>query len=309
MALKPDFGPNNQFLPPLPLIRSYTIRQQVFTHRSYFARRHSVFEDRPDDPSPDNERLEHLGDSVLSLAVTDLMLRLFPGLRVGPSTKTRALIVGNLTLADISVRYRLPDRLRLHPAQAITLRASTNVQADVFESFIGGLYLDQGLSNVKSWIDSLFPAYAIAAYDIVRAQHGLAPLSRIPIGVPAIGYPADPQLEEPVVRQLVQEQPPATGTGGGGWSSGIEPTIGHLALFNQHMQKNGRQVEWDYSDGDVFGLLSTGVDNTTTIKGTKTTPMWTVRAVVDGELLGRGVGNTKKMARNEAAKQGLVKLG
>lgn len=305
MSLKPDFGPNNQLLPPLPVIKSFAIRQQVFTHRSFFARRHSVFEDRPDDPSPDNERLEHLGDSVLSLAVTDLMLKLFPGLRVGPSTKTRALIVGNITLADISLKYRLPDRLRLHPAQAITLRASTNVQADVFESFIGGLYLDQGLNTVKSWLDSLFPPYAIAAYDIVRAQHGLAPLSRIPIGVPATGHPADHQL---VVKEQVQEQLSATEFGGG-LSTGIEPTIGHLALFNQHMQKTRRLVEWDYSDGDVFGLLNTGTDSSDTVKGTKTTPMWTVRAIVDGESLGRGVGNTKKMARNEAAKQGLIKLG
>jgi ribonuclease-3 len=44
-------------------------------------------------------------------------------------------------------------------------------------------------------------------------------------------------------------------------------------------------------------------------KGSKSTPMWCARVIVDGELVGAGRGNTKKIARNEAAKQGLEKLG
>jgi ribonuclease-3 len=92
-------------------------------------------------------RYEHLGDTVLGLVVTSLLLEMYPNLRVGPSTvrrfflndakdacllyhfqKIRALIVGNSTLADISRMYDLPARLHLHPAQAITLRASVNIQ-------------------------------------------------------------------------------------------------------------------------------------------------------------------------------------
>ena len=44
-------------------------------------------------------------------------------------------------------------------------------------------------------------------------------------------------------------------------------------------------------------------------EGTKTTPIWVVRAMVEGECLGRGRGSTKKAARNEAAKEGLLALG
>lgn len=44
-------------------------RTQVFTHRSFYARPTAVFEDPPDDIAPDNEVLEFVGDSVLSLAV------------------------------------------------------------------------------------------------------------------------------------------------------------------------------------------------------------------------------------------------
>jgi len=75
-------------------------------------------------------------------------------------------------------------------------------------------------------------------------------------------------------------------------------TIGHLALFNQHLQKSDRQVEWIYSEGDgAKGSAKT------------TTPVWCVKVIVNGEFFGDGRGNTKKAARNEAAKVGLEKMG
>ncbi|KAG5648801.1 hypothetical protein DXG03_000150 [Asterophora parasitica] len=277
-----DFGPEERNFPPLPVIHARAIELQVFTHRSYFARPTHIFEDHPDDPSPDNEKFEHLGDAVLGLSVTSLLMQMYPGLRVGPSTKIRALIVGNATLAEISLKYKLPDRLRLHPAQAITLRASTHVQADVLESFIGGLYHERGLEAVRGWLDPLFTPYATAAYRLVRTQHGL----------PALPTPSSsPRLSSP----------PAT-------PHALTPmtTIGHLALFNQHLQKGDRQVEWIYSDSPDHDDGKGGV---TEVKGTKTTPVWFVRVLVDGEFYGRGRGNTKKAARNEAAKLGLEKMG
>ncbi|KAJ6560352.1 ribonuclease III domain-containing protein [Mycena capillaripes] len=288
-VLQPDFGVDSCLFPPLPQIQKEDIRMRVFTHRSYFARPTHVFEDRADDPSPDNEKFEHLGDSVLGLVVTSLMLEMYPGLRVGPSTKVRAMIVGNATLAEISVRYRLPEQLRLHPAQAVTLCASTNVQADVFESFIGGLYADQGLEPVKKWLDPLFRPYAKAAYAIVRAQHGLPPCAD----------PATPQATPP-------SPSPSS-------AHSSDTNIGHLALFNQRLQKGDQRVEWVYSDQHPFGdgAKANGAvaDDDRFAHGNKSTPVWSVRVLVDGEVLGRGRGNTKKAARNEAAKQGLVRMG
>jgi len=63
------------------------------------------------------------------------------------------------------------------------------------------------------------------------------------------------------------------------------------------VQKANRVVEWVYSDGGNGE------------SGTKTTPVWVVSVLVDGECLGKGKGGTKKAARNEAAKEGLVNLG
>lgn len=82
-------------------------------------------------------------------------------------------------------------------------------------------------------------------------------------------------------------------------------TIGHLALFNQQLQKSDRQVEWIYSHSPDDDKQ---VEEPAR-KGTNTTPVWFVKVLVDGQFYGRGRGNTKKAARNEAAKTGLQMMG
>ncbi|KAF8646361.1 hypothetical protein AX16_007227 [Volvariella volvacea WC 439] len=102
-------------------------------------------------------------------------------------------------------------------------------------------------------------------------------------------------------------------------TDGIPPaTIGHLALFNQNLQKANRQVEWVYSDGSSDQRRRSHTSGSISHKGaalgpvgkvSKTTPIWSVKVLVDGEFYGQGKGSTKKAARNEAAKEGLERLG
>ena len=177
------------------------------------------------------------------------------------------------------------------------------------QSFVGGVYLDRGLEAAKEWLNPLFRPYLAEAYRIVRVQHGLSP---------------EPEPVYPTLRTIyrhVSLTPPLSGpsrtatpdlagvlAGGPGgvqglpaqsWSIPPPPRIpgnvGHLSLFNQYMQQQGKCVEWVYLDSEG--------------EGTKTTPIWVVRAMVEGECLGRGRGSTKKAARNEAAKEGLLALG
>ncbi|KAF9782751.1 ribonuclease III [Thelephora terrestris] len=282
-ALRPNIA--DEDLPPLPEIRDKNIRTQVFTHRSYFGRQTRLFEDHPDDPSSDNEMLEHLGDSVLGLVVTELLRDTFPYLRVGPNAKIRALIVGNINLASISLRYSLPDRLRMHPAQVITLKASLNVQADVFESYVGGLHQDQGLDAVRSWLRPLLLPYALESYRRVRKEYGLPPSGGL---FPARKTPLSPlSANTPLEasRSMWLSPHPAQ----------YSATVGHLALFNQCLQQESKPVEWVYTG-------SAG-------EGSKTTPIWVVQAMVNGDCIGCGRGSTKKAAKNEAAKEGLANLG
>ncbi|KAF8505883.1 ribonuclease III, partial [Russula emetica] len=277
---RPDFGPSG--LPLLPKINSRDVELRIFTHRSFAARPTHVFEDSPEDPSPDNEQLEHVGDQVLGLIVTDLLQSHFPYLRVGPSTKMRALVVGNSTLATIAVQYKLPDRLRLQRAQSVTLKASNHVQADVFESYVGGLYKDQGLGGVKIWLDKLFTPYVREAYRIVREQHGLSPVgsnNELDAAIAGAGHgPPTPPPESQSRRAFNNSA-----------------TVGHLGLFNQRLQQHNKPIEWVFDD--------------TVTESTNATPFWVAKAMVDGQLWGVGHGNNKKAAKNEAAKKGLKRMG
>lgn len=157
---------------------------------------------------------------------------------------------------------------------------------------MGGLFLDQGLDAVTRWLDLLFQPYARAAYLIVRQQHGL----------PALPTPSSSPRSSPAP---IRTEP----------SGMLTPTttVGHLALFNQHLQKLNRDFEWKYSEGGAPGLsgeesTNLSIPSGEMVHGNKTTPVWFVEIIVEGELFGRGRGNTKKAARNEAAKEGLQKL-
>jgi ribonuclease-3 len=67
-------------------------------------------------------------------------------------------------------------------------------------------------------------------------------------------------------------------------------------------------VEWVYSDPLKEGSSDLNASPEIT-KGMKTTPVWYVKVMVDGEFYGKGRGSNKKAARNEAAKVGLEKMG
>lgn len=73
-------------LPILLPLESEENRNQVFTHRSFYGRPTSLFEDPPNDPSPDNEFLEYIGDSILNMCSALLLKKMYPNLRVGPAT-------------------------------------------------------------------------------------------------------------------------------------------------------------------------------------------------------------------------------
>ena len=80
-VLSPTFTDENPF-PSLPPIHNNDLRTKVFTHRSFYARPNHVFEDHPDDPSPDNEKWVPLAQiSRVSLTATQMRAlgRLRPG--------------------------------------------------------------------------------------------------------------------------------------------------------------------------------------------------------------------------------------
>ncbi|MCC6277186.1 MAG: ribonuclease III, partial [Oligoflexia bacterium] len=83
------------------------ILQEALTHKSF------AFENREASIFPHNERLEFLGDAVLDLAVSELLMHRDFAASEGVLSKRRATLVNEATLADVARQWNLQDYLRL----------------------------------------------------------------------------------------------------------------------------------------------------------------------------------------------------
>ena len=124
--------------------------RQVFTHSSWVAERGRSY-----------ERLEFLGDSVLSLAVTTELYRRFPDHSEGSLARLRAYVVSRATCSVVAARLGLPDFVRRfgtghEPGELDQLVANENIMADMTESLIGAVYLTYGLDVVRPAVIEAF---------------------------------------------------------------------------------------------------------------------------------------------------------
>ena len=105
----------------------------------------------------DNERLEFLGDAVLDLAISHILMELFPSAKEGDLSKYRAIMVSERGLSQIAKNLELGDFLLLGKGEELTLgREKTSILANTIEALIGALYLDAGFSKTKEMINRLF---------------------------------------------------------------------------------------------------------------------------------------------------------
>jgi ribonuclease-3 len=120
--------------------------RQAFTHSSY------VNEHRMK-PHQDNERLEYLGDAVLELTVSEFLFQTYPKMSEGELTKLRASIVCEPSLVRFADDLHFGQFVLLGKGELLTGgRERPALLADVFEAFIGALYLDQGLDAVQRFL-------------------------------------------------------------------------------------------------------------------------------------------------------------
>lgn len=127
--------------------RDESVLRQAFTHSSY------VNEQRGKRIS-DNERLEFLGDAVLELTVSQFLYKTFPKMSEGEMTKLRAAIVCEPSLVKFAELLNFGDLVLLGKGEELTGgRQRPALLADVFEAFVGALYLDQGLDAVFSFME------------------------------------------------------------------------------------------------------------------------------------------------------------
>jgi len=136
--------------------------KQAFTHSSY------VNEHRRK-PFEDNERLEFLGDAVLELTVSKFLFKKYPMMSEGELTKLRAAIVCEPSLVSFANELSFGKLILLGKGEEMTGgRARPALLADVFEAFIGALYLDQGIDTVIQFLEKVvFPKVNAGAFSHV----------------------------------------------------------------------------------------------------------------------------------------------
>ena len=107
--------------------------------------------------SDHNERLEFLGDAVLSLAISALLFERFSGSDEGDLTRVRAHLVREDTLHRVAVVIGLPEVLRLSEGEARGGGAQRpSILADALEAIIGATFLDGGFDSARALVQRLF---------------------------------------------------------------------------------------------------------------------------------------------------------
>lgn len=119
---------------------------KAITHKSYANENLKI-------SSGDNERLEFLGDSILSAIITDYLFTKFKDKSEGFLTKLRSKIVSRKNTANLSKAWELNQFIKLSKGEKKTLgRQRTSILSNVFEALIGAIYLDKGYNFTKNFL-------------------------------------------------------------------------------------------------------------------------------------------------------------
>ena len=135
--------------------RNEDLYVQAFTHTSY-SNEHLDCESY--------ERLEFLGDAVLELIISDYLYN-EKHLEEGTMTKMRSSYVCEAACCTYAKTLGLDSYVRLGSGE---LEANTTILADVFESFIGAMYLDQGLEFTRNVVMNIIIEYINKKVDFLH---------------------------------------------------------------------------------------------------------------------------------------------
>jgi ribonuclease-3 len=120
--------------------------------------RHSSYVNESEDSNlKDNERLEFLGDAVLDLAISDILMNLFQNAKEGELSKCRASVVNERGLFEVARELELGKYLLLGKGEELSGgREKPSILANTLEALLGAIYLDAGFSRAREIIHRLF---------------------------------------------------------------------------------------------------------------------------------------------------------
>jgi ribonuclease-3 len=117
----------------------------------------SFMNENPSESFQDNERLEFLGDAVLGLCISDLLMKSFPRFSEGQLSRLRAAIVNEQSLAEFAGKFKIGDYLLLGRGEESSGgRSKTSILSNAFEALIAAIYLDCGFEGASSFVKNTF---------------------------------------------------------------------------------------------------------------------------------------------------------
>jgi ribonuclease III len=126
---------------------------QALTHTSFG---HEFLQSKPISLR-DNERLEFLGDAILDVVISDILLESFPQAQEGQLSKMRAGVVNEKTLAKTAASIQLQDVIRLGKGETLTGgNLKPSILSSTLEALIAAIYLDGGFNAVYPVVRRLF---------------------------------------------------------------------------------------------------------------------------------------------------------
>ncbi len=159
---------------------------EALTHRSALDRQPELKAAFPHG----NERLEFLGDRVLSLAMADVLLRHFPHEREGELARRHAAMVRAATLVEIAEALGLGVHIRLGDSERAQGSAAggavkPTILADALEALLGAVFLDAGFAAAAACVERLWrdrlDSRATAPRDAKTALQEWAQARRLPL--------------------------------------------------------------------------------------------------------------------------------
>lgn len=129
----------------LPEFSNEEVRSVVFTHRSYLNENKEAKES--------NERLEFLGDSILSFVVSSAIYEQYPHLKEGELTSLRSVLTNTQTLYIVADNLGLGALLKMSKGEEEGGgRTNKTILANTYEAVVGGLFLDGGIEKARDFI-------------------------------------------------------------------------------------------------------------------------------------------------------------
>lgn len=132
----------------LPKFRNKELLDQAFVHRSFL--------NETKKKVSSNERLEFLGDSVISFVISQYLFITYPNYNEGILTNLRSLLVNTKSLANTAIELNFGDMLMLSKGEEESRgRQNQSLLANCFEAYVGALFLDQGIEATTNFLNEV----------------------------------------------------------------------------------------------------------------------------------------------------------